>query len=89
MFVEKKIVSDCQLSGQIFRLQFVYNILYNSECKKLVSKHELYINSTLNTTCRPIFKSNIVNSVAEQIILKLRQWDDRKNKLHVVWCFDL
>ena len=69
-------------------LQFIcdYFISYNSACKKFASKHVLYINSTLDTTCfsidtifRHISKSNIVNFIAEQIIYRLRQCDDRKN----------
>ena len=56
-------------------LQFVgdCSIWYYSECKKIVSKHELEINSTLDTACfflealfRQIFKSTIGNSFAEQ-----------------------
>ena len=94
MFLNKKYMMVAMSSifwlniNATFRLYatILFDITPSSECKKLASKHLLYNNSTSETTCfflrallRQIFKSNIGNPVAKQLISKLRQCDDKKN----------
>ena len=69
-----------------FRLYATISFDITSIVWNWLQKHILYNNSNLDTTCffqkalfRQIFKSNIVNPVAEQLISKLRQCGDKKN----------